>query len=86
MCWSRKGSSPGAEAKLYGLEYLILDAVRYKPHPNHLNYSQALEVAARIGAKMTYFTHLSDDYDHDKVNAELPDGVQLAYDGLRLAI
>jgi phosphoribosyl 1,2-cyclic phosphate phosphodiesterase len=71
---------------LQNLDTLILDAVRYKPHPNHFHYEQAIEVAKEIGAKMTYFTHLSHDYDHDKTNAELPDGIQLAYDGLRIGL
>ena len=75
-----------AEAKLQGLETLILDAVRYKPHPNHFHYDLAIEWAQRLGAKRTYFTHLSHDYDHDKVNAELPEGIELAYDGLRIAV
>jgi len=77
---------PAAEAKLQGLDYLILDALRYKAHPNHFNMDQAIAAARRIGAKQTYFTHLSDDYDHDKVNADLPKGIELAYDGLRLRI
>lgn len=72
--------------RLQGLGTLILDAVRYKPHPNHYHFAQALEVAAEIGAKMTYFTHLSSDYDHDRTNAELPASVQLSYDGLRVPI
>lgn len=80
------GIPPEAEAKLQGLETLILDAVRYKPHPNHFHFDLAIEWAQKLGAKKTYFTHLSHDYDHDKVNAELPNGIELAYDGLRLAI
>ena len=80
------GIPPEAEAKLQGLETLILDAVRYKPHPNHFHYDLAIEWAQRLGAKKTYFTHLSHDYDHDKVNAELPDEIELAYDGLRISI
>lgn len=74
------------EEKLQGLETLILDAVRFKPHPNHYNLEQALEAAKRLGAKQTYLTHLSHDYDHDRSNAELPTGVALAYDGLRILI
>jgi phosphoribosyl 1,2-cyclic phosphate phosphodiesterase len=35
---------------------------------------------------MTYFTHLSDDYDHDVTNAELPPGFELAYDGLKIPL
>jgi len=64
----------------------VVDAVRYKPHPNHYHLERAIEVARTIGAKQTYFTHLSSDYDHDKTNAELPEGIQLAYDGLRIKV
>lgn len=77
---------PAAEAKLKGLRTLILDAVRYRPHPNHFHYNAAIEVAQKLGAEKTYFTHLSHDYDHDVVNAELPGGIELAYDGLRIAV
>jgi phosphoribosyl 1,2-cyclic phosphate phosphodiesterase len=80
------GIPPEAEAKLQGLDVLVLDAVRYKPHPNHLHYEAALEWSARLAAKKTYFTHLSHDYDHDRVNSELPQGIELAYDGLRVQI
>ena len=71
---------------LQGLDVLILDALRHKPHPTHFSLAEALEVAERIGAKRTYFTHVSHDLDHEKINAELPAGVELAYDGLRLPI
>jgi phosphoribosyl 1,2-cyclic phosphate phosphodiesterase len=69
-----------------GLRHLILDAVRYEPHPNHLHFDAALAVAARLGAETTWLTHLSDDYDHGPVEASLPPGIRLAYDGLRLPI
>jgi phosphoribosyl 1,2-cyclic phosphate phosphodiesterase len=71
---------------LGGLDDLILDAVRIKPHPNHFNLEQALVAAHEIGAKRTWLTHLSDDFDHDVTNARLPSGVQLAYDGLRIPL
>ncbi len=72
--------------RLLGLKNLALDGLRYRAHPNHYNYEQAIEVATALGAEITFFTHLSDDYDHDKVNAELPAGIQLAYDGLKIPI
>lgn len=77
---------PEAEAKLLNLDTLVLDAVRYAPHPNHFHYEAAIEAAQRLGAKQTYLTHLSHDYDHDVVNAQLPKGIELAYDGLRVDI
>jgi phosphoribosyl 1,2-cyclic phosphate phosphodiesterase len=72
--------------RLEGLDTLILDAVRYKPHPNHFHMEKAIEVATALGARQTYFTHLSHDYDHDVTNAELPARMALAYDGLRIEI
>ena len=71
---------------LDGLDVLVLDAVRYRPHPNHFHFDAALEVASKIGAHTTYLTHLSHDYDHDVVDAQLPPGVRLAFDGLRVPL
>ncbi|MBL8047205.1 MAG: MBL fold metallo-hydrolase [Chthonomonas sp.] len=75
---------PAAWARLQDLDTLILDAVRYKPHPNHFHFEKAVEVARQLGARQTYFTHLSHDYDYQVVTAELPAGISLAYDGLRI--
>ena len=75
-----------AWSMLQGLKTLILDAVRYRPHPNHFHFEKAVEVAQSLGAEMTYFTHLSHDYDHDVTNGQLPAGIQLAWDGLRIEI
>ena len=67
---------------LEGLDTLVLDALRHKPHPTHFTLAQAVEAAARIGARRTYFTHMCHDLPHAETNAALPDGVELAYDGL----
>lgn len=77
---------PESEAFLEGVDVLILDAVRYKPHPNHFNFEQAVEVVERYRPKLTFFTHLSDDYDHYPMEATLPPHIRLAYDGLRLQV
>jgi phosphoribosyl 1,2-cyclic phosphate phosphodiesterase len=73
-------------AKLQGLDVLFLDALRYKPHPTHSTVAQSVETAQRVGAKRTYFTHMCHDLGHAATEANLPEGIFLAYDGLILDI
>jgi phosphoribosyl 1,2-cyclic phosphate phosphodiesterase len=71
-------------ALMGGLEVLILDALRPSYHPSHLTIEAATDLASRIGAAQTYFTHMSHDAEYDEINASLPSGIELAYDGLQL--
>lgn len=71
---------------LAGVEVLVLDAVRRKPHPAHFSLDEAVAMAERIGARRTYFTHMAHEIKHEETNRELPEGMALAYDGLRFAI
>jgi phosphoribosyl 1,2-cyclic phosphate phosphodiesterase len=71
---------------LDGVDTLILDALRHRPHPTHFNVAEALEVAARLKPRQTYFTHICHDLPHAATNDSLPAGVELAYDGLSFDI
>ena len=69
---------------LQGLDILILDALRYEPHPTHFNLEQALAVVERLRPRRTFLTHLSHSFDHGPTESTLPARVALAYDGLTL--
>jgi len=73
--------------QLKNLDVLVLNALRINNHISHLSLSEALELAGKIGAKETYFTHISHDMGlHDVVNQTLPENIQFAYDGMTLNI
>jgi phosphoribosyl 1,2-cyclic phosphate phosphodiesterase len=75
---------PASRALLTGLDVLVLDALRRRPHPTHFSLGEAVAVAAEIGARQTYFTHIAHDLGHAETCAGLPPAMTLAYDGLRL--
>jgi phosphoribosyl 1,2-cyclic phosphate phosphodiesterase len=68
---------------LEGLRVLVLDALRFRPHPGHFSIDEALEVIARVKPGRAYLTHMSHDVEHEATNRRLPPGVELAYDGLK---
>ncbi|WP_404304619.1 MBL fold metallo-hydrolase [Neorhodopirellula lusitana] len=72
--------------RLMGVETLVIDALRYAPHPTHFCVDEALEVIAKVKPKQAYLTHICHDLDHAKAQAKLPEGVYLAYDGLRVPL
>lgn len=70
---------------LHGLDILFLDALRHKPHPTHSTVAHSLSIVEKLKPRRTYFTHISHDLPHEATNRQLPAGVQLAYDGLKLS-
>jgi phosphoribosyl 1,2-cyclic phosphate phosphodiesterase len=69
---------------LEGLEVLILDALRHKPHPTHSSLEQSLALVERLKPRQAFFTHIAHELGHQETNATLPPHVRLAYDGLRI--
>ena len=69
-----------------GARAVVLGGLRPEEHPTHMNIAEAVEVAQRIGAPVTYLTHLTHAVDHGPFESTLPPGIRLAYDGLRLAL
>ncbi|HYR27262.1 MAG TPA: MBL fold metallo-hydrolase [Thermoanaerobaculia bacterium] len=70
---------------LRGVEVLALDGLRPAPrHPTHFVIAEAVEIAQRIGARETWLIHLTHEVEHDEIEATLPEGIRLAYDGLVL--
>jgi phosphoribosyl 1,2-cyclic phosphate phosphodiesterase len=71
---------------LQGLEVLVVDALRFREHASHFNLEGAIELARKLGVPRTLLTHLSHDIDYEAHGAELPGGVEFAYDGLILTL
>ena len=73
--------------KLKELDILVINSLRYEPHPSHLNIEEALDIVDAINPKNTYFTHISHKMGfHEEVCNKLPEFVNLAYDGLVLEV
>ena len=75
-----------ARAALNGVDTLVLDGLRRRPHPTHLTFDEAAEVAAAVGARETWLTHITHDLRHAEADALLPEGVRLGYDGMVLEV
>lgn len=79
--------SPDEEAKLQGVDTLIVNALRWERHNSHYSVEEALALIERIAPRRAYLTHMSHRIGlHQRVEALLPEGVHLAYDGLQIEL
>lgn len=82
-----KTISEASLEKIKGTKVLVLNALQKEDHISHLTFSEAIELANKVGAEMTYFTHISHNLGlHEAVSKELPAHIQLAYDGLTIEL
>lgn len=70
--------------RLAGVDTFIVDMLREKLHPTHMNLDEALEAVARIKPRRAFFSHIAHETDHALVESKLPAHVRIAYDGLIL--
>ena len=85
-CTDTNGIPEASWPLLEGLDVLVLDALRPRPHATHFGLDEAVEVARRVQARRTYFTHISHELGHATTGDLLPPGMELAYDGLRIPL
>jgi phosphoribosyl 1,2-cyclic phosphate phosphodiesterase len=75
-----------AAEQLAGLDVLAIDSLRREPHPSHFTLDQALEQIERLRPERALLTHLSHDFDHVSLEAEVGESVGVAYDGLVIEV
>ncbi|MHB1564357.1 MAG: MBL fold metallo-hydrolase [Leptospirillum sp.] len=79
-----KGIPDESWEALYGVETLIVGAVKYEPHESHFGIHEALALIERLNPKRAFITHLSHSLEHEELSRMLPPSVFVAYDGLRI--
>ncbi|MGN0852436.1 MAG: MBL fold metallo-hydrolase [Kiritimatiellia bacterium] len=72
------------QRKIHGVDVLILDCLREREHPTHMNLARALACVKAVAPRRTYFIHMCHDVKHAEFERKLPKGVHLSYDGLKL--
>lgn len=77
-----KALPPKALEQLAGVRVLVLNSLRRTPHPTHLSIGEAVAIAQQLGVPRTLLTHLTHEISHADLSAELPNGVEPAYDNL----
>lgn len=73
--------------KIKGSKVLVLNALRHEKHISHFTLSEVIDLVKELNVPEAYFTHISHQLGlHHEVDAELPEGMHLAYDGLSFEV
>lgn len=71
---------------LRGVQVMLLDTLRQRPHPTHLSVSESVDILREIGAPQSYLVHLCHELEHAELESQLPPGIAVAYDGLTVPV
>jgi len=69
-----------------GVDLVVLDALRTRPHPTHMNFEEAVQTLQEIRARQSLVIHLCHEVSHQQAESLLPDGMAAACDGLRIEL
>ena len=73
-------------ALLRGMDVMVLDALRYKPHSTHFCVEQSVNILKDIGAAESYLIHMCHDIEHASLEESLPDSIHASFDGLTVEV
>jgi phosphoribosyl 1,2-cyclic phosphate phosphodiesterase len=73
---------PTSMDRLHGLDLMVIDGLRPRPHPTHFSIDEAIAVSRDLRPRQTLLTHMNHNVEYTRESADLPPGVALAYDGL----
>ncbi|MEI6807214.1 MAG: MBL fold metallo-hydrolase [bacterium] len=76
--------APATVQRLQGLDVMVLDALRHKPHSTHLTLAESIKTLEKIGARKSFIIHMCHDLDHEQTQKALPESMFVSYDGLIL--
>lgn len=85
-CTDTSHIPPESRELLQDLDVLIIDALRPNPHPTHFCVDEAVEIVEELKPRQAYLTHCSCHLEYEATNASLPDGIEMAYDGLAIPL
>jgi phosphoribosyl 1,2-cyclic phosphate phosphodiesterase len=80
------GIPSASRALLRDLEILVVDALRWEPHPTHLSVPEALELIAEVQPRQAYLTHVGHTLEQQATNDRIAPHAKVAYDGLELTL
>ena len=82
----KRVTDPASLGRLEGLDVLVIDALRRRPHPSHMHLDETLAFVERLRPARAVLTNMHSDLDYRALLAELPAGVEPGFDGLGIEL